>query len=90
MNTLLAQGLAYYSAEFVEQKRQLVFAAIRRHIIHFPATRICDSELGLYLYPVTKTPFVIVYDFDDAEVRIHFILHKSADRRSIDPTSATW
>lgn len=90
LNTLLAQGLTNYSAAFVEEKRQLVYGAIRRHIVQFPATRVRDVDLGLYLYPVAKTPFVLVYDFDNAEVRIHFVLHKSADRRRIDPTTAEW
>jgi hypothetical protein len=90
LNTLLAQGLTHYSADFVEQKRALVYDAIRRFIVPFPATRLRDPDLGLRCYPVAKTPFVLVYDFDDAEVRIHFVVHKSADRSRIDPTSSCW
>ena len=90
LNTLLAQGLTRYSAAFIEQKRQLVYAAIRQHIVRFPATRVRDADLRLYLHSVAKTPFVLVYDFDDTEVRIHFVLHKSADRRRVDPTSVMW
>ena len=55
-----------------------------------PVFSVRDADLGPYLHPVAKTPFVLVYDFDDAEVRIHVVLHKSADRRRVDPTSVLW
>lgn len=90
LNELLAQGAVHYSAALIDAKRRLVFEAIRRFIVPFPAARVRDVDFGLYLYPVSKTPFVLVYDFDDAEVRIHFVLHKSADRMRIDPTDVQW
>jgi hypothetical protein len=42
------------------------------------------------VYPVTKTPFVVVYDYDDTELRVMFIFHARADLRSIDPVSVEW
>ena len=44
--------------------------------------------LGLTVYPISKTPFVVLYDYDDAELRVHFLLPVRADRR--DPASAEW
>jgi hypothetical protein len=90
LNTLLEQGARHYSTRILEQKRQLVFAAIRRHILHFPAAQIRNPELGLHVYPVSKTPFVLLYTFDEREVRIHFVVHKSADRSRIDPDDVEW
>lgn len=89
-NELLAQGERLYSAALIDEKRRLVYAAIRRYIVPLPAARVRDADFGLYLYPVGKTPFVLAYDFDEVEVRIHFVLHKSADRMRIDPNDVQW
>jgi hypothetical protein len=32
----------------------------------------------------------VLYDFDDAEFRVHFVFHRHADLRDLDPASAEW
>jgi hypothetical protein len=90
LNALLAQGEDRYSAVVIQEKKALVYQTIRNHLAFFPASRIRDPDLGLRVYPVTNTPFVLLYDFDDAELRIHFVLHAHADRTRIDPSDVEW
>ncbi len=49
-----------------------------------------DKRLGLGVYFVSRTPFTIIYDFDDTELRIHFIVPAHADRTRIDPRFVEW
>lgn len=87
---LLRQGLARFGYLVVEEKGALVDACIEQMLANNPATRRRDPEIGFYTYPVTGTPFVLVYDFDDSELRIHYIFHASADRSTLDLTDIEW
>jgi hypothetical protein len=71
-------------------KQGRLYDTIDNHLVHFPRTAKFDSRLGLYVYSVSQTPFVVLYDFDDDEPRVHFVLHARADRRRIDPASVIW
>jgi mRNA-degrading endonuclease RelE of RelBE toxin-antitoxin system len=90
LHELLAQGSAKFGAKVIAAKYGLVYSTINNHLASFPATKRRDRHLGLHLYPVAKTPFVLAYDFDDDELRIHFVLHASADRGLIDPHDIEW
>ena len=90
LNDLLEYGELRFGRALVEEKKARVYSTIRKHLAFFPASRVRDPELGLHFYPVTGTPFVLVYDYDDAELRIHFVLHKRADRSQIDPADVDW
>ena len=90
LHALMAQGLPVFGERVVMQKRDLVYDLIEHHLAHFPASKTPDPKLGLTVYRVAKTPFVVLYDYDDAELRLHFILPARADRRDLDPTSAEW
>jgi plasmid stabilization system protein ParE len=90
LNELLAQGEDRFGESVIVAKKTLVYQTIRKHLAYFPASRVRDPDLGLHLYPVSGTPFVLVYYFDVAELRIHFVLHKRADRSTIDPADIEW
>jgi len=51
---------------------------------------VFNTKLGLYAYVVSRTSFVLIFDFDDIELRMHMIVHKSADRDLLDPTTVEW
>jgi hypothetical protein len=90
LHALLAHGLPRYGATVVRSKKARVFKTIRSFIAHYPHGKRAHPALGLVIYPVDKTPFVVLYDFDDTEIRIHFILHKRADTSALDPASVEW
>ncbi len=90
LDDLLAQGEAKFGTRVADDKLHRTYATINNHLVWFPATKRPDRRLKLHFYPVTKTPFVLAYDFDDDELRIHYVLHASADRRLLDPSDIAW
>ena len=90
LHVLLEQGFPRFGAAVGAEKRNRVFDVIERHLVHFPAGKMPDPDLGLTVYPVSKTPFVLLYDFDDAELRVHFILHANAERSQVDANAVEW
>ena len=71
------------------EKRDLVFRLIEQHLAGYPRIPR-DRKHGLCVYPVRKTPFMLVYDFDDAELRVLFAFHKHADLSDLDPSAVEW
>ncbi len=89
LDRLLEQGFPKFGARIVIEKRNRVLGTINQHLAESPK-RPRHPRHGLCVYPVTKTPFVVVYDYDDTELRVMFIFHARADLRSIDPVSVEW
>ncbi len=78
------------SERLVAEKRTIIYDLIEHHLARFPASKQPDPKLGLTVDPITHTPFVVLYDYDEAELRVHFILPARADRSDLDPASAEW
>ena len=89
LEELLEQGIPRFGLAVVEQKRDLVNDTIEQFLARHPR-RPVDPVLGIWSYPVTDAPFVLLYDFDDHELRIHLIIHESADRTLIDLATIEW
>jgi hypothetical protein len=90
LHALLQQGYWKFGARVVLEKRTIVYDTIDDHLAHFPGTGISDRRLSLMSYAISRTPFVVLYDFDDEELRLHFVVHKRADRRRLDPGDVEW
>jgi plasmid stabilization system protein ParE len=92
LRDLLTAGVPRFGAEVVAAKRNHVYATIDNFLARFPATKSPHPTLGLVIYPITDTPFLVLYDYDDAELRVHFVLLKGAGTRleELDPASAEW
>jgi mRNA-degrading endonuclease RelE of RelBE toxin-antitoxin system len=89
LHTLLEQGYPKFGERVVLEKRDLVFRLIEQHLARYPRVPR-DPSHGLCVYPVRKTPFALVYDYDDAELRVLFIFHKHADLSDLDPGMVEW
>ena len=87
--TLLEQGVARFGVRVVGQKRNQVLKTITTFLVHFPV-RSVDTDFGICSYHVTGTPFVLLYDYDDVELRIHLIIHGSDDRAKINLATVEW
>lgn len=87
---LLEQGIDRFGPRVIAVKRQAVLDTARNYVAAHPNSRQPDHALGLRRYPVSRTPIVLLYDFDDAEVRNHFIVHHSASLDDLDAKSAQW
>jgi plasmid stabilization system protein ParE len=90
LQVFLEQGIAAFGTAVARRTLARIDRAIDQHLANFPAAKTRDARLGLTVYHVTRTPFVILYDYDDAELRVHFIMPARADRRDLDPSSAEW
>jgi plasmid stabilization system protein ParE len=89
-NALLAQGEAKFGSRVVDRKRDRVYDVIDHFLVRHPNTKPPHAKLRLHLYPISKTPFVILYEATDTELLVHFIFHEHDDLRELDPTSARW
>jgi hypothetical protein len=90
LKDLLDQGVERFGSTVVEQKLVLIDHTLEVFLARHPMAKRPDRKLGLRLYPVSDTPFVLLYDFTDTELRAHFIFHKSASLEDLDPRSAEW
>jgi plasmid stabilization system protein ParE len=90
LRDLLTQGISKFGPRVVAEKRDRVYAVIDNHLAHFPGVKQPDQELGLVVYPVSRTPFSVLYDYDDQELRVHFVIHSHSDLSGIDPMTVVW
>jgi hypothetical protein len=86
---LLEQGLPRFGRLVVDAKRALVVDTINNYLTLYPIRNV-DPDLGVCIRPVRKTPFLLLYDYDDAELRVHLIIHEHADRTLIDLSTIEW
>ncbi len=96
INSSLASGrtMSLEDAEAITkaflEERILVTATIRNHLAHYPGSKPPKRRLKLTVDPVTNTAYVILQDFDSDEPRIHFVSHKGASLKGLDPKSGEW
>lgn len=88
-NSMLGQGAKRFGKGVAYDKQSRVYNTANLHIALYPDKRF-DKKLQLYIYRVAKTPFVIMYEFDDAEVRVFYILHGRASRKDLKKSSVEW
>ena len=89
-NELLDYGESRLGTVVTERKKTTAYDTIERYVLRHPEAMRSTTDFGLRISPVTRTPFVVLYDFDDAKVRIHFIVHGSANWSVLDPKSTRW
>lgn len=89
LRALLSQGLPRFGVQTVRRSRDRVERAIEQTLAQHPR-RLIDPQVGICTYHVSKTPFVLLYDFDDRELRVHLLIHGSMDRAAIDLTKVVW
>jgi len=87
---LIDFGAQRFGRRVAEQKKEKVFATIEGLLAQTPAAKHPHPTLGLVVYPITDTPFIVLDDFTETELRVHFDFHKSASLDELDPGSAAW
>lgn len=90
LRELLLQGAKRFGVRLALEKREVAYRAIEELLARNPGVKRANRRLKLVVYPITETPFVVLYDFDDKELRIHFVLHYRATLRGLDPKSVEW
>jgi hypothetical protein len=84
------EGAQKYGDRLAIEKKAIVYRTIEQLLAQSPAIKRRDPELGLVVYPISYTPFFVLYDYDDAELRVHFIFIKGKPLSSINPAGAEW
>ncbi len=87
---LIDFGEQMYGVELAEAKKRLVYETIERMLARHLRVKRPHNVLELTINPISKTPFIVLYDFDDDELRLHFIFHRNADLCDLDPASVEW
>jgi hypothetical protein len=90
LHELLAYGEERFGRLVVDEKRSRVERTIANILRDYPGIGRFEANLGVYSYPVARTPFVLLYDFDDTELRLHLIVHGRADRSRIASDDIEW
>ena len=89
-NVMLAQGAEKFGINVADAKRRSVIETLETYLAENPHHGLIDRRLQLRHFHVSKTPFVIVYEYDDLELRVMFILHQRADRSRLDRSDVEW
>ena len=90
LKDLLDQGIDRFGIAIVEQKLARIDQTLEIFLARHPRAKPPHPELGVRVYPIKSTPFVVLYDFDDTVLRVHFIFHQNASLDAIDPNAAEW
>ncbi len=90
LRELLDQGARLFGFAVAQAKLARLNHVLENHLAHFPRTAGRDHRLGLHVYAISQTPFVVLYDFDDDELRVYFVVHGRADRQLLDRSAVTW
>ena len=90
LSALLAQGLPKFGPRVVAEKRDRVFDVVDNFLAHFPGAKQPHPNLRLVVYSISRTPFAVLYDYDENILRVHFIIHTHADLRALDPNTVVW
>lgn len=85
----IEQGERRYGARLAEEKEHLVLDFIDTTLARSPGLKPRHPALGLVFYPVSRTPFIVVYDHDDQEVRVMACLLQGAGERIDDFDAGT-
>ena len=90
LTNLLLFGEEKFGPRIADQKRVRFFSVIETNIREFPGIGRFDEKLGVYVFHVSGTPFVLLYEFDDDELRLILTVHQRADRSQLDLTKVVW
>jgi plasmid stabilization system protein ParE len=83
-------GERQFGAGIAEAKKQRVLSTIRDVLAANPTIKRRHPQLGLVVYPITDTPFFILYDYDAKELRVHFVFIKGKPLSEIESGDAEW
>lgn len=90
LQTLLAQGRPKFGFRVIAEKLETLDRVIDTYLAEYPQNGFRDPRRNFYHYPVSGTPFTVVYEYDDAELRVLFVVHQRADRHRLDPAAVEW
>jgi hypothetical protein len=88
-NELLEQGEHRFGIAVVEQKKDIVYTTIERFLARHPQRQTTDPTHGLCAI-ISKRRLSCSMISTTARLRVHFIFHKHADLRDLNPRNREW
>lgn len=88
--TMLEQGAEKFGIAVAMEKERLVYDAMHSYLAEYPHHGLTTPGTAFRHHLVDRTPFVVVYEYDDTELRVLFIKHRHADRRDLDLRDVEW
>jgi plasmid stabilization system protein ParE len=86
----LEHGARTFGKAVAIDKQNRIYTTLKNVIAPNPGLKRHDPSLGLVVYPISKTPFFVLYDYDETQVRVHFIFIKGKPLNDIDTAIAEW
>jgi plasmid stabilization system protein ParE len=87
---MLEQGAEKFGVAIAREKERLVYDTLHTYLAHYPHHGLTTPGQRFLHYPVKDTPFTIVYEYNNKDLRVFYILHKHADRRNLDLHEVEW
>jgi plasmid stabilization system protein ParE len=87
---LLKQGLERFGSEIVAEKAVAVLDAVDTLLARQPGLGKPVAGLSLMRYHINKTPFVVLYDVRDNDLRVHTVVHARSDIPNTNLTHVSW
>jgi plasmid stabilization system protein ParE len=90
LEELLKFGQDKFGFEVAKSKRDLIYNSLEALKL-FPEIFRLDKKTGLHrCFRVTKTPFVIYYDFNAKTLNVHIIIHRKTNANNINIKLVEW
>jgi plasmid stabilization system protein ParE len=90
LTDLLVFGAQQFGPRVAIEKGELVLSLVERVIAPNPYIKKPNIRVGLVVYPVPRTPFVLLYDETETNVRVHFVIHGRASLDELRTLRAVW
>jgi plasmid stabilization system protein ParE len=90
LTDLLVFGAQQFGPSVAIEKGERVLSLVERVIAPNPYIKKLNTRVGLVVYTVPRTPFVLLYSETDTHVRVHFIVHGRASLDELRTLRAVW
>ena len=90
LRELLAYGALRFGKAVADSKSDDLFATIVNVLIPRPTRGKRVRKLKVFKCEIRSAPLVILYDFDDDEIRFHTVVHARSDIPNTDLSEIAW
>jgi plasmid stabilization system protein ParE len=75
LKVLLAQGVDKFGINVADQKSRILLETLETYLAENPHHGLVDRQLKLRHFHVFKTPFIVIFEYDDAVLSVVVIIH---------------
>ena len=90
LQRLIEQGVERFGETVARAKGRTLMTFVETRLASQPRLGQRVRELKLYKYEVRVAPLVVLYEFDDDELRVHDVVHARTDIPNTDLSEIAW